>query len=177
MSKAGSRYLGTFYPVPVRRLIGSTLLLISLLCVSAAAQAQPERSTRSWYLQVGAYTHYGDKEEYEGPPLFAGIEHHNKNRTIIGYSMFNNSFGDFSQYLYLGKAFHPLEKYPWLRIKLTIGIVHGYKDKNQEILPIRWGEASGIGVVPTIGYQKGRVGFDLGILSASGLLFLVGYKF
>ena len=41
----------------------------------------------------------------------------------------------------------------------------------------RWGESWGIGAIPTIGYRKDKVGFDLAFLKESGLLFLAGYSF
>jgi hypothetical protein len=179
MSKAGTRYLGAFYRVPVRNLIESSLLLISLVCVAAVAKAEPnsDSGTSSWYLEGGAYVHFSNDEDYEGPPLFVGIEHRDENLTLIGFSVFNNSFGDFSQYVYVGKQFQLSQKYPGFRFKITAGIVRGYEDEHHEILPIRWGDSWGLGAVPTIGYQGDRVGFDVAVLSASGLLFLVGYEF
>ena len=163
----------------MQNLVEKSLLIIFVLCAPAVAAAEDEagRSANSWYVQLGVYDHFRNKDEYEGPPLFGGIEYHKENRRIIGFSIFNNSFGDFSQYAYVGKAYHPWQKYPAFRIKLTIGIVHGYQDEYHKILPIRWGDAFGIGVVPTIGYQSDRLGVDLGVLSASGLMLLVGYQF
>ena len=179
MSKAGTRYLGAFYAVPVRNLIESSLLLISLVCVAADVQAEPDSdsSTGSWYLQAGGYVHFSNDEEYEGPPLFGGIEHRDENLTLIGFSVFNNSFGDFSQYVYVGKQFQLSQKYPGFRFKITAGIVRGYQGEHHEILPIRWGDSWGLGAVPTIGYEGDRLGFDVAVLSASGMLFLVGYEF
>lgn len=177
MSKAGTRNLGAFYPTPVRNLIESSLLLISLACVAADAQAEPDISTSAWYLQAGGYVHFSNDEDYEGPPLFGGIEHRDENLTLIGFSVFNNSFGDFSQYLYVGKQFQLSKKYPGFRFKITAGIAHGYQGEHHDVMPIRWGDSWGLGAVPTIGYQGDRVGFDLAVLSASGLLFLVGYEF
>lgn len=151
--------------------------LIFLLYLAAGAQAASESNTSSWYVQAGAYTHYSDNEEYEEAPLFGGVEHRNEKMTITGLSVFNNSFGDFAQYLYLGKEFHPWKKRPGFRIKLTIGVMHGYEGEHHDVLPIRWGSSWGIGAVPTIGYQRKRVGFDLALLSDSGILFLLGCEF
>jgi hypothetical protein len=163
----------------VRKLVESSLLVVFLLCAPAVAVAHsdPDRSTSAWYVQVGAYDHFSDDEDYEGPPLFGGIEYHRANMPVIGFSIFNNSFGDFSQYLYLGKEFYPSQKYPGFRFKLTGGVAHGYKGENHDVLPIRWGNSWGFGVVPIIGYKSNRVGVDLALLSDSGLLLLVGYEF
>ena len=44
-------------------------------------------------------------------------------------------------------------------------------------MTVRWGDSWGIGVVPTVGYKKDRLGFDFALLKASGLMFLLGYHF
>jgi len=159
----------------VRNLIAS--ILLGLLCAVAVAEDVPDQDTITWYVQVGAYTHFSDDEKYEEAPLFAGVERQNEKRTIIGFSVFNNSFGDMTQFLYWGKQWNPWENHRALRIKLTIGVFHGYEGENQDVTPIYWGDAWGIGAVPTFGYQKNRLGFDLGLLGNSGVVFLVGYEF
>ena len=165
----------------MRTLMKDSMMMIIMLCAPAVAVAEaepePDRSTGPWYVQVGAYDHYGNKEKYKGRPLFGGIEYHRKDRLIIGFSIFNNSFDQFSQYAYVGKAYHPWQKHPAFRFKLTIGVAHGYEGENHKVLPIRWGDAWGVGLVPTIGYQRDRLGVDLGLLSASGLMLLVGFTF
>jgi hypothetical protein len=167
----------------VRSLISSILCSTAFFCAAAAAETAPHSDsdagdTKSWYVQAGAYTHYSDNEEYDDAPLFGGLERHDgEKNTLIGFSVFNNSFGDFSQYLYWGKQWHPSKKLPAMRLKLTIGVVHGYEGEHQDVTPLYWGDAWGFGAVPTIGYQENRVGFDLALLGDSGILFLLGYKF
>ncbi len=179
MSRGGTRHVSPFCPAPVRNPIAASLLFISLVCVAGFAQAESDSdgSTSSWYVQGGGYVHFSNEEEYEGPPLFGGIEHLDENLTLIGFSVFNNSFGDFSQYVYVGKQFQLSKKYPGFRFKITAGIVRGYQGEHHDVMPIRWGDAWGLGAVPTIGYQGDRLGFDVAVLSASGLLFIVGYEF
>ena len=109
--------------------------------------------------------------------MFVGIEYTTLSTMIVGFSVFNNSFGQFSQYVYVGKSFHPSDKFPEFRIKLTGGVGHGYEGENHDVFPIRWGSAFGLAAVPTVGYQFGALGFDIGVLGESGLVFLVGYEF
>jgi hypothetical protein len=148
------------------------------LVAPAAVYADGVQEVKSnWYFQAGGYMHYDDDEEYEGPPWFVGVEYQKSRNRVIGLSVFNNSFGQFTQYAYLGKTFHPSQKYPDFRIKLTGGVVHGYTGDHHKIMPIRWGDSWGLGIVPGIGYQWDALGVDVAVLSASGLLFLVGYEF
>ena len=123
------------------------------------------------------YLHYRDDDEFEGAPLFAGLEYVHSEKWRFGFSMFENSFGQFSQYAYVGRIFRPLERYPNVHIKLTGGFVHGYRGEHHDTLPIRWGKSWGMGAIPTIGYTRGRFGFDVAFLKASAAMFLVGYHF
>ena len=53
------------------------LCLITALSfvVPAAVSAEGVQYAESnWYLQAGGYMHYSDKDEYEGPPWFVGVE-------------------------------------------------------------------------------------------------------
>jgi len=157
------------------------LVVIATLFHAASAAAQSPAGARDerpgWYIQGGFYLHYADDEDYEGPPLFAGIEYVHSRKVMFGFSMFQNSFGQFSQYAYAGRLFHPLKNHPDLHFKLTGGIVQGYRGEHHETLPIRWNDSWGIGVIPTIGYRKERFGVDLAFLKASAALFLIGYRF
>lgn len=136
-----------------------------------------EEKAGAWYLQAGSYAHYSDHYDYAGTPWFLGVEYHNAKGTITGLSAFNNSFDQFSQYLYWGRNFHPLKNHPNFRFKLTGGILHGYDGKHQNMSPVNWGDGWALGVVPGFGYQDGPLGVDVAFLSAAGVLFLVGYEF
>ena len=48
-------------------------------------------------------------------------------RHIAGFAYFKNSFGQPSQYAYYGWRFRPFDSAPSLFIKITGGIIHGYK--------------------------------------------------
>ncbi|MGB5780233.1 MAG: hypothetical protein WBM42_00010 [Eudoraea sp.] len=158
--------------------IWQVLCLVAALSFAAPIAESAEETEWNWFLHAGGYIHFSDDEDYEGPPWFAGVEYQKTEANwSVGLSLFNNSFGDFTQYLYLGKTWHPSGKYPGFRIKLTGGIAHGYEGEHQKIFPIRWGDAWGLALVPTIGYKRDKWSFDVAVLSASGLLFLGGYEF
>lgn len=161
------------------RLILIGFVLATLVATNVAlAEDEPDSGyVSSWYVQGGAYLHYDEEDDYEGPPLFLGVEYHQAPKLLWGFSMFQNSFGQFSQYAYIGRKFHPWDSYPNLHIKLTGGIVQGYRGENHSTLPIRWGDSWGLGGIPTIGYQNDRFGADLAFLKESGVLFLAGFRF
>ena len=166
-----------------------TRLTLAALVVAVSVAAFPanaasaedlhgiDQQAPGWYFQGGAYLHYRDDEDYQGPPLFAGVEYHRSAKWLHGFAMFQNSFGQFSQYAYTARMFRPLKSQPYLHIKITGGLVHGYSGKHHDTLPVRWGDSWGLGIIPTIGYKKDRLGVDFAFLKASALMVLVGYHF
>lgn len=164
---------------PLRPLVCFVCLLLVVQCsVDALAEVPGDDQERDsfWYVQGGAYIHWLDSEDFVGPPILGSVEHHRSGGWSGGLSLFNNSFGQFTQYLYLGKEFRLSGSRPELRLKLSAGVVHGYKDEFYDTLPIRWGGSWGLGFVPAVGYHKGRVGYDVAVLGVAGVLFLVGYS-
>ena len=161
--------------------IGLLCMSLALACTvatpSAAADEADADTPHSWYFQAGGYMHFSDDEDYVGDRWFLGIERQLKRNTVIGLSVFDNSFGQFSQYLYLGKSWYPWQRFPGFRLKLTGGIAHGYKGERQDTSPINWGDGWAIAAIPAVGYQQDRLGIDVALLSDSGLLFLLGYEF
>jgi len=100
--------------------------------------------------QFGAYAHYGSSDDYEGPPILVNLEVNRESNWIYGLSLFNNSFGQFSQYLYLGKKWQLPKIQKYLHVKLTGGVVHGYKDEFEDKLAFN-SNGFAPGIVPSIG--------------------------
>jgi hypothetical protein len=93
---------------------------------------------------------------------------------FYGFALFNNSFGQFSQYLYLGKTFSLSKIYEPLRFKLSGGVIHGYKGEFEDKIPLNeLGIAPAI--IPSIGLNHDRLGVDLVFLATEGLMITVGY--
>ena len=120
----------------VKRFVATVLVMLPP--VFAEAETTNEASfTPGWYLQGGVYFHYDeDNENYEGPPLFGGVEYFRSEKWLFGFAMFQNSFGQFSQYGYAGRVFHPWKSQPAVHIKITAGVVHGYKEPHHDTLPL-----------------------------------------
>jgi hypothetical protein len=127
-------------------------------------------------IQFGAYTHFGgDDDEYEGPPILFNFEAIRPDNFVYGLSLFNNSFGQFSQYAYIGKRWNLPKIYKHLNVKLTGGILHGYKDPYEDKVPLNHNGWSP-GMVPSIGIQKGRFAIDLVVFGTAGMMLSFGYN-
>lgn len=148
-----------------------------LLAMGTAAGPEPllaEGLGHHLYAQLGAYTHYGDSEDHEGPPLFGSLELVQPSGWFYGSALFNNSFGQFSQYLYVGKTFSLSKLYEPLHFKLSAGVIHGYKGEFEDKIPLN-GLGIAPAIIPAIGVKHGRIGVDLVLLASEALLITVGY--
>ncbi len=127
------------------------------------------------YLWGGTYTHFSNSESYRGASWLLGVEVVKPNDHVYGVAVFNNSFGQFSQYFFYGKVFR--YKNTNFHGKITGGLIHGYKGEHRDNL--YFNELLGVApvIVPGIGYQKNRWGIDLYLLATQGLLLGVGYQF
>lgn len=150
-------------------------MLWLLLLLPFAAQAEEEHwyNFDHLYLQGGTYVHFESSEDHDGPNILVSLEAVKANDWLYGLALFDNSFNQFSQYLYGGKSWHFHDKWEGFHAKLTAGLIHGYKDEYQDKIPLNdLGVAPAI--VPSVGYKKGRFGADMILLGNSALLFTVG---
>lgn len=92
---------------------------------------------------------------------------------LAGAALFENSFGQPTQYVYGGYRFRPLEELQPLYLKVTAGLVHGYTGQYQNKIPFN---NSGIApvIIPSVGYCLSRFCSELVIFGAAGALVTFG---
>ncbi len=149
-----------------------------VLFSSVTAQAQEEHwyNFDHLYFQAGTYVHFSSSEDHDGPNILVSLEAVRSDDWLYGLSLFDNSFGQFSQYLYGGKNWDFSGNWENFHAKLTVGLIHGYKGEWEDKIPYNdLGIAPGI--VPSIGYKKGRFGVDMILLGNSAMLFTLGMDF
>ncbi len=98
-------------------------------------------------------------------------------RATFGLALFDNSFGQFSQYLYWGQIWNIRALgNGTLFGKFTVGLLNGYKPPYDDKIPFN---KAGIApaIVPSIGYRYEKVSGELALLGFNGLLFAVSYTF
>jgi hypothetical protein len=98
-------------------------------------------------------------------------------RTHFGLSLFNNSYGQFSQAVYAGL------EWDWksalggdVYLGISAGLVHGYKEPWEDKLPLNNALGVGVTLVPTIGWQRGGIGFAA-TLTGSAIAVRMSYTF
>ena len=157
-------------------------------CTASAQQAAPEPRTAlsGWSFSAAPYTlHYSDaKQENDWEPetqkhayvWSLQAEKTLDERHIAGLAVFNNSFGQPTQYLYYGWRFRPLDSAPGFFIKLTGGVIHGYKEPYHKKIPFNHKSGWGLTAIPAVGYDFTRHwGAQINILGSAGLMFQLNY--
>ena len=155
---------------------GLLLFVALLLCSSNANAENSEEDSGRIYLQLGGYAHFTSGEERHGLPILASIDRSAPRRYYYGLALFNNSFNQFSQFLYVGREFPWKRVHENIRFRVSVGVIYGYRDGFEDKLPVHY-KGLALGLVPSIGYKRNQVGFDMALLGAAGLMFTVGYEF
>lgn len=92
---------------------------------------------------------------------------------IGGFSLFQNSFGQFSQYVYGALQWRPWEEHPAAYVKVSAGLLHGYAGEYKNKIPFNdLGTAPAI--IPSVGYCWNRYCGEFVLLGLNAALFTVG---
>lgn len=96
---------------------------------------------------------------------------------LCGLSLFSNSFGQPSAYVYAGQQFDHLFDNPKLFLKITGGILYGYVGKYQNKVPLNQHGFSPA-LIPSLGYNFTKHdSAQVMVLGTAGVMFSYGRKF
>ena len=95
-------------------------------------------------------------------------------RHLLGISLFNNSFGQFSQYYYYGYKWQLPFISESVYFRLTGGLIYGYVGQYKDKLALNYGGWAPV-IIPSVGWKRERLGFDVVVLGDAGLMFLMNY--
>lgn len=129
-----------------------------------------------WRFQTSLYTKHWDPEpEHDNSQSLIAVEALFRNGWIIGGAVFDNSFGQTSEYLFMGRQWDMFQSEFWY-FKLTGGLLHGYKDPYDEKIPLNdLGVAPAI--VPSIGFRYKRLLIETNILGNAAISITGGFAF
>jgi len=159
-------------------------LLLSGTCLAQSTDTGDATATdeaggwdvEQWYIFTSVYTKHWDEDpdHVNHQKMIAG-EAQMKNNWVFGLGIFDNSFGQKSQYLYAG--------YKWdlfgsrlFYFKLTGGLLHGYKEPYEDKIPL-----NGLGVAPAIlpilGFQYKYFVTELNVAGTAAITITAGIAF
>lgn len=128
------------------------------------------------YVYTSLYTtHYDPEPDHVNDQNMLGFENGLGGVRLWGLAIFDNSFGQESQYLYLGQKWRAFESDQWY-YKLTAGLLHGYKEPYDDKIPLNdLGVAPAI--VPALGYRNKSFFAEFSQLGLAAGLITVGVAF
>jgi hypothetical protein len=104
-------------------------------------------------LFVSNYTKHWSPSDTHERVLSMSLQQHLANHRFCGFSLFSNSFGQPSVYVYLGKSWPGfIPSAPKVFASLSAGVLYGYVYPYQNKVPANVGGFSPA-IVPTLGYQ------------------------
>lgn len=151
------------------------------IVVNAQAQELKMSTTLSeagqWTVMASPFTfHYSDinrdeSEEKHSYVWLVGAEKMVTDKYFAGAAFFSNSFGQPTQYVYVGAKFRPWNEQPKFFAKISAGVIHGYKPPYDKKIPINTSSGWGLGVIPSIGWDfNDQFAAQLNVLGAAGLM-------
>jgi hypothetical protein len=127
-----------------------------MLCpgLSNALEAPAGTGTREVFLSN--YTkHWSPSDEHQRVRAIS-VQQDLANQRFCGFSLFTNSFGQPSVYVYAGKVWaQPVPSIPRLFASVSAGMLYGYVSPYQSKVPLNYAGFSPA-IVPTLGYQITR---------------------
>jgi hypothetical protein len=151
-----------------------------------ASSAQPQKlSTSPWdapepwrtdrfYLETSVYTtHFTSDPNHDDHQNLILLEWNITQQWLVGGAVFDNSFGQSSQYVYGGYRFRPFPTLQPLYFKISAGIVHGYSGQYQDKIPFNNSGFAPV-IVPSVGYCINRFCSELVIFGGAGALVTFG---
>ncbi|WP_028603037.1 hypothetical protein [Ottowia thiooxydans] len=167
------------------------LAIIASVAAPAAAQGNkaegPASALSGWTFSVAPYTYHFNRAKKENdfepdvPHSYVWLltaEKRLSERNFAGFAWFSNSFGQPTQYLYYGWRFEPLSSAPKLFLKVTAGVIHGYKEPFHKKIPFNSRSGWGVTAIPAVGWQfTPEMAAQVNVLGTAGLMFQFNYTF
>ena len=166
--------------------LSRSLPLTALLC-SAPAFAYnlcpdwnaplPEGQAR-YELFASPYTHHWSHDTDHRPVVALAVNRHLASDRFCGLSLFRNSFGQPSAYLYAGKRWNePIAGWPQLYAQVSAGVIYGYVGRYKNKVP---GNVAGFSpaIVPAVGYRfTHKLGAEVQILGTAAVMFGLTWRY
>lgn len=126
---------------------------------------------------LSAYTHhFSNTSEHKSVVMLAANEHLSGDR-LCGISLFRNSFGQPSVYVYAGQQFNDLWGMPQVFAKVTAGLMYGYVAPYENKVPLNY-KGFNPAIIPSLGYKlTAHDSVQVKILGNAALMFSYGRQF
>ncbi len=130
----------------------------------------------SW--QFSSYTHHFSPSDDHKQVLMLGLEREHPNAKVDGITLFTNSFGQPTVYVYpWGGVYHDIGGIKRLSFKWTAGLLYGYRDPYEDKVPLNYKGLSPA-LIPALVYEfKPGWSAQVNILGTAALMFQLNAPF
>jgi hypothetical protein len=171
--------------------LAATTLAVPAVMAQHIAQTPPEADAKTawsapepwrtdrFYLQTSiASVHFHPDDEHDNSQSLINPEWRLdkqwlKGQVLVGAASFDNSFGQASWYAYGGLLWRPVETVQPFYLKLTAGVLHGYRGEYQDKIPMN-NSGYAPAIIPSMGYCYNRFCSEVVLFGAAGLMWTVG---
>lgn len=128
------------------------------------------------YFIYSPFTHHFSSSDDHKYVWLLGLENENNSGRLTGITIFSNSFGQPSMYIYpFGGVFRNILNSNGLFIKWSAGLIYGYKKPYEDKVPFNHNGFSP-GFIPAIGYQGPKISAQINVLNDAGLMFQLNWS-
>lgn len=140
---------------------------------------QPLPTGQAQYeLFASPHTHHWSHDPEHRPVFALALNRHLPDDRFCGLSLFRNSFGQPSAYLYAGKRWNePIAGWPRLYAQVSAGVIYGYVGQYKKKVP---GNVAGFSpaIVPAVGYRiNDQLGAEMQILGTAAVMFGITWRY
>jgi len=166
----------------IRRLllVGLVAIFFSANCLAQDGGWYPHLTRKldieTGYVYSSLYTqHYDSDPDHVNDQNMLGLEFETRKRRVYGLSIFDNSFGQDSEYLYTGYKFRAFASDRWY-YKITGGLIHGYRGEYKDKIPLNDMGVAPV-IIPSIGVQHKNFAAEFSQLGLAAGMITAGVKF
>jgi hypothetical protein len=171
IAASGAAYPQSSLPEPDAAAPGTTAPQATQL--SAWDAPEPWRTDR-FFLATSVYTkHFNYNPAHDDHQNLIQGEWNVTEQWLAGAALFDNSFGQATQYVYGGYRFRPLEQLQPLYLKVSAGLVHGYSGQYQDKIPFNNLGTAPV-IIPSIGYCVNRFCSEAVFFGIAGVMVTIG---
>lgn len=163
--------------LPLALVLSTPALASARYCPDFLAKQDAPAPTHRGEFTFSPYTlHWSNNPEHKHVVLVA-LDEQLPGGRLCGVSLFSNSFGQPSAYVYAGQQFTPLFGQPRVFLKMTAGVIYGYMGQYENKVPLNYRGFSP-GIIPSLGYKfSEHDSVQVKLLGTAGLMFSYGRQF
>ncbi len=153
------------------------VLALILTQISSYAMADWLEEGDYFYFQTSLYTtHFDPKDEHNNHQHLINLELQKKSNWLVGLAFFDNSFGQPSEFGYIGYNWTIPSTNELLYAKLVGGLMHGYEGEHKDKIPLN---EAGIApaILPSFGIKYKRVHSEIALFGFAGAMLTIGVNF